>query len=131
MQGRLESDASLSLLLAALDLTQPAEAATTIQLFSGRTDPSQALSQTFFTSMCSQAAVPLAVAQLQTHHYLAAANSSAAHVLLAERLSTGQIHIESSTPHWVQYTFSGIAGGIVYNCSTMVNFNSCFVCALV
>ena len=99
MQGRLESDASLSLLLAALDLTQPAEAANAIQLFSGRSDPNQSLSQAFFTSMCSQAAVPVAVAQLQTHHYLAAANRSGAYVLLAERLSTGQIHVESSTPH--------------------------------
>ena len=100
MQGCLESDAELSLLFAALDLTQPAEAAKAIQLFGGRTDPSQALTQAFFTSMCSRAAVPLAVAQLQTHHPLAA-NSSTAYVLLAKRLSKGHSHIGSSTQYWV------------------------------
>ena len=100
MQGGFESDASLSLLFGALDLTQPAEAAKAIQLFNAQTDPSQGLSQTFFTSMCAQAAVPWAVAQLQTHHQLAA-NSSGAYVLLAERLSTGQVHIGSSAPYQV------------------------------
>ena len=119
MQGCLESDASLSLLFGALHLTQPAEAAKAIQLFSGRTYPSQALSQTFFTSMCSQAAVPLAVAQLQTHHQLAA-NSSGAYVMLAERLSTGQIHIGSSAPYRVCCTSSDIAGGIARSCGTLL-----------
>ena len=119
MQGGFESDASLSLLLAALDLTQPAEAAKAIQLFSGRTDQSQALSQTFFTSMCSQAAVSLAVAQLQTYQYLAA-NSSAAYVMLAERLSAGIVHIGSSTPNWVRCILSDIPGGIACSDSMLL-----------
>ena len=91
------SENGLLVVIRALDFALPAEAARGIELFWDCKCPSQQVQQAFFDKLCSEAAIPTVVDQLQAHHELAA-QSSGIYILLVQRLSSGQICCKSLCP---------------------------------